>query len=138
MLICLCRGINIETDTGFDYPIDYEVPTESAIVAHDEGNVASDTFVDESAEHQETDFDEDEEEVNISNKKMKTEKSITAYPNTDAQYSSLVSSVSTSEKKNKWVAMEDPTTGATYYYNEITGESSWGIENEEENEVTPT
>ena len=97
------KGISL-ANTGFQYPAEYKLP-EAKRIKLDNGA-----------------------ELIENNPAL-------AYPDTDAQYTTdtTVSPAATTAPPSSsaatssdWTEHVDDETGATYYYNEKTGESSWG------------
>ncbi len=100
------KGVSIHA-APFEYPTDYHLPSSKRVRLENGTEI--------SMEHPEL-----------------------AYPNTDAQYDRVsVPTELTSlnenqspiltqkEVKTSWAEFTDDDTGATYYYNELTGQSSW-------------
>jgi hypothetical protein len=143
--LLLARGINIDTvgadAAGFDYPVDYQLP-----------DAASATVEERGARE-----DADEEEDGHSSKRTRLEgdgaggAAVKAYPNTDSQYASASAAAASSSSSSsstaaapetaggvggadddEWQEMVDPATSAVYYYNRLTGETSWGVEADED------
>lgn len=134
--LLIARGISL-TDAGFQYPADYALPSTAAGAQDGE----------ESAEAA--------DQHHPAAKRARLEG--VEYPNTDAQYAaevaatadasssaldggdgavdsdsgsalSVSSSVAAADAvAGDWVSLIDETTGATYYFNAITGETSWGV-----------
>jgi hypothetical protein len=107
-LVCLC-GISLET-TGFQYPAEYSLPAAKRI--------RLENGVDMLQQHPDL-----------------------AYPDTDQQYAYAApdqesgdaadadaagAGASSSASSGDWEEFQDDESGATYFYNAKTGESSWG------------
>ena len=95
------KGISLDP-APFEYPSEYQLPDSKRQRTNEDGS--------------DTDYLK-LQDVLSSNPSL-------AYPNTDQQYTTTKASVSEKESKI-WAEHVDTDSGATYYYNESTGESSW-------------
>lgn len=176
--LLLARGINLDTDTGFDYPSQYEVPSANCALTSTEesenqadGGESSRKQSEATGESDEPeghayyikyygdageealDDDYDGTEAAGSRKRLRVENvgnaagvdissNVKLYPNTDAQYATnepvadVSSTTSASNAAGEWLAATDPTSGATYYYHSVTGETSWGVGEDEPDSTT--
>jgi len=126
--LLLARGINIDAvgadAAGFDYPVDYQLPDAAADATATGGEAEAEV-----------------EKNGPDSKRARVEggaAAAKAYPNTDGQYTggatAATAPAAADAEEEEWVEMVDKTTSAMYFYNRITGETSWGVDADEEAE----
>jgi hypothetical protein len=136
------KGISVQ-NPGFNYPAEYELPAAKKVKIEDGGS-GNDNILQQHPElaYPDTDgqYKQPQQVFQTESGKVMTEDEYIAYcqqfygSSADSGPSASVSSgqdnnletKDTTSGSSQWEEFIDDETGATYYYNEATGESSWG------------